>query len=392
MAGFLLVLIYLSFISLGLPDAMLGSAWPIMHPLLNVPVSYMGLISVTLSLCTVVSSLMADRINRRFGTALVTAASTAMTALALVGISFCNEFWQMWLFAVPLGLGAGSVDTALNNYVAIHYQSRHMSWLHCMWGVGASIGPAIMGLTLTSHMEWSNGFLCAGFIQGTLAVVLFATMGLWKRGTSESAPGAGESLSIRKTLEIPGARELMIYFFCYCALEQTAGQWASTYYVHRFTIPAEEAAGFASWFYLGMTVGRGASGFLTMKFNDEQMIRLGQTLIVLGIGIMFLPLGICAGVAGLLLVGLGCAPIFPCTIHATPSRFGEDRSQALIGLQISFANAGICAMPPVFGIVVRYFGGQLLPVYLIGLLGIMVLLSRRVNGIFRKNLAISDHS
>ena len=386
MASLLLAVIYLSFISLGLPDALLGAAWPAMHTEFGVPVSYMGIIAALISACTVVSSLMADRVNRRFGTASVTAVSTGMTALALFGFGLCTEYWQLILLAVPYGLGAGSIDAALNNYVALHYESRHMSWLHCMWGVGASVGPFILSFALTGGQTWNMGYIYIAVIQTALTVMLFLSRPLWKSGTSgEEEKPQGKPLSLPEIVRIPGAKEVMIAFFCYCALEQTAGQWASSYFVLKDGLSAEEAAGYASLFYIGITVGRAISGFVTMKLNDTQMIRLGQGIIAAGIALMLLPLGKYATICGLLCIGLGCAPIYPCIIHSTPDHFGAENSQAVIGVQMASAYVGNCVMPPLFGVLTDLVGAWLLPLYLLGILALMFVMHERLNRVCAEN-------
>ena len=328
MVYLLLVIIYLAFISLGLPDGLLGAAWPTMYPGFGVPVSYAGAVSMIVAFGTIVSSLLSDRLTYRFGTGKVTAVSVAMTAAALFGFSACTEYWMLLLWAVPYGLGAGGVDASLNNYVALHYSSRHMSWLHCMWGVGASVGPYILGWVLSGGAHWSGGYRIVGIVQVCLTIVLFLTLGLWKdrRAEAENA----EPVPLAKVFRIAGAKEILVTFFCYCALEQTAALWASSYLTLSKGVDAETAAFFASMFFLGITAGRALNGFLTIKFDDKTLIRMGCAVIGLGIGAMLLPGNM--ALAGLLLVGLGCAPIYPCIIHSTPANFGPEKSQALIGV------------------------------------------------------------
>jgi fucose permease len=382
MIQLLLAIIYLSFISLGLPDALLGAAWPVMCEEFGVPVSYAGMISITIAAGTIVSSLLSDRITLRFGTAKVTAFSVAMTALALFGFSVTRSYWLLLLWAVPYGLGAGSVDASLNNYVALHYASRHMSWLHCMWGVGASVGPYVMGFALTAARGWYMGYRYIALIQIVLSTVLFLSIPLWKT-RPEAAETEGKirtkPLGIREILAIPGAKEVLIAFFCYCAAEQTAILWGSTYLVKHNGLDETVAASFGSLFLLGLTVGRALSGFLTIKINDANMIRLGQGLMVLGICIMVLPFGMTASMVGLMLIGLGCAPVYPCIIHSTPEHFGPENSQALIGVQMATAYLGILVMPPVFGLIVQYLSASLLPVYLAVIVGVMIVMCEALN-------------
>lgn len=375
----LLVIIYISFISLGLPDSLLGSAWPSIYPELKVPVSYAGIISMIIALGTIVSSLQSDRLTRKLGTGKVTAVSVGMTAAALFGFSVSHSFWMLCLWAVPYGLGAGSVDASLNNYVALHYESRHMSWLHCMWGVGATIGPYIMGFALTGGMTWNGGYRIISMIQIVLTILLVVSLPLWKGknssgSSSENSQAQPSALSIRNILRIPGAKEVMVCFFCYCAVEQTAALWASSYLTLYKGVPAETAARFAGMFFIGITVGRALSGFITMKLNDVQMIRLGQGLIGAGVLIMLLPLGAGASLAGLIIIGLGCAPIYPCIIHSTPDRFGADRSQAIIGIQMASAYVGTCLMPPLFGLIANHVSVSLFPVYMLVILVLMTVM------------------
>ncbi len=365
----LLAIIYLAFISLGLPDSLLGAAWPSMYPEFQVPVSYAGIISMVIALGTVISSLMSDRLTKRLGAGLVTAISVAMTALALFGFSFSHSFWVLILWSIPYGLGAGSVDAALNNYVALHYKSRHMSWLHCMWGVGASAGPYIMGFALSHGQNWNGGYRYIGILQVILTFILFISLPLWKKekkdAASESDATSDHILTLREIFAIPGVKSVMLMFFCYSAIEQTSGLWASSYLVLHKGVAPETAATFASLFYIGITIGRAISGFITMKLNDTQMIRLGQGIILLGVLALFLPLGSTISLIGFILIGLGCAPIYPCIIHSTPDHFGADRSQAIIGVQMASAYVGTCLMPPVFGLIANNITVALLPAYLI---------------------------
>ena len=373
----LLAVIYLSFISLGLPDSLLGSAWPNMYPELGVPLSYAGIISAIIAAGTIISSLLSDRLTLKLGTGRVTAISVAMTAMALFGFSVSHDFWALCLWAIPYGLGAGSVDASLNNYVALHYESRHMSWLHCMWGVGAAVGPYIMGFALTKGLRWNGGYRIIAVLQFFLTLILIFSLPLWKNKKAEEGDGAAESrtpLTLEEIVRIRGAKEVMLCFFCYCAIEQTAGLWASSYFNLYKGIEAERAAGFAALFYIGITIGRAISGFLTMKFSDVYMIRLGQGLILAGIVILLLPVGGYAALAGFVLIGLGCAPIYPCIIHSTPVHFGEDKSQAIIGVQMASAYVGTLCMPPFFGFLANKISVSILPGFLFVILILMILM------------------
>ncbi len=377
MLHLLLAVIYLSFISLGLPDSLLGSAWPSMYGQFHVPVSYAGIISMIIAIGTIISSLESDRLTRRLGPGKVTAISVGMTAFALFGFSISSSFWMLCLWAIPYGLGAGSVDAALNNYVALHFASRHMSWLHCMWGVGASLGPYIMGYALTGGNHWNMGYRYIALLQMILTVILLISLPLWKTKRMQGSGNdnmTGPLLTLKQVFQIPGTKSIMITFFCYCALEQTAGLWASSYLVLQKGIPSETAASFASLFFIGITVGRAFSGFLTMKLNDQQMIHLGQGIVCIGIASFLLPFGEYAALAGLILIGLGCAPIYPCIIHSTPELFGTDKSQSIIGVQMAFAYIGTCFMPPLFGLIAAHITISLFPVYLFAVLFLMVIM------------------
>ena len=380
MISLLLPIIYVAFISLGLPDSLLGSAWPSMYPQLGVPVSYAGIISMIISLGTIISSLNSDRLTRALGTGKVTAISVGMTAAALFGFSVSGQFWVLCLWAIPYGLGAGSVDAALNNYVALHYESRHMSWLHCMWGIGTMISPMVMGAALAGGMPWTSGYRYIALFQILLTAVLFVSLPLWQKrtaGTSgeEAAPTA---LTFGQVLHLPGAKEVMLCFFCYCALETTAGLWASSYLTLSRGVPAGTAASFASLFYIGITAGRAACGFLTLKFNDVQMIRMGHGILAVGVLALLVPGPQVLALAGLVLVGLGCAPIYPSIIHSTPDHFGAERSQAVIGIQMASAYVGNLAMPPLFGLLANNITPALFPFYLLVLLLLMVFMHEQL--------------
>ena len=324
---------------------------------------------------TVISSLMCDRLIRVMSAGKITAISVAMTAVALMGFSLSNSFWMLCLWALPYGLGAGSVDATLNNYVALHYESRHMSWLHCMWGVGAMIGPYIMGLALTSGSGWNMGYRSVAVIQVILTLALLASIPLWKHKKAQRDTGAAKSekvISLAEIIRIPGAKAVMICFFCYCAVEQTAGLWASSYLTLHRGVDAELAASFGSLFFIGITIGRALSGFLTMRFSDVQMVRAGLGIIAVGIAAMLLSVGTAVSLGGLVLIGFGCAPIYPCLIHSAPVHFGAHRSQAIIGVQVASAYVGILLMPPLFGLIAKHISVAILPAYLLALLAVMI--------------------
>lgn len=377
MVSLLLPVIYLAFISLGLPDGLLGAAWPTVYGDFGVPVSFAGVITFIICVGTITSSLFSDRLTRRFGTGKVTFFSVLLTAVAIFGFSFSNSFLLLCLWSVPYGLGAGGVDASLNNYVAVNYESHHMSWLHCMWGIGATAGPYIMGYAL-SRGSWPLGYRIVGIIQAVLTVILLLSLPIWdkKQGKKEiSVEEHAEdtnSLRFRDILKIPGAREIFIMFFCYCAIEQTTGLWASSYLNMYLGVDTRTAANFASLFFLGITLGRGLNGFLTFKFKDKQLIRIGEILILIGGLLILFKINLPTVFAGIIIVGLGCAPIYPSIIHSTPDHFGADKSQAVIGVQMASAYVGSLLMPPLFGLIGKNISMGILPVYILVILILMI--------------------
>ena len=379
MVHILLAIIYLAFISLGLPDSLLGAAWPTMHLYFDVPISYAGWASMIIAACTIVSSLLSDRMTRRLGTGRVTAISVGMTAAALFGFSISRAYWMLLLWAVPYGLGAGSVDAALNNYVALHYKSRHMSWLHCFWGLGASIGPAIMGAAITRGMGWSGGYRIISVMQVVLTAILVLSLPLWKNRSDAAKSETGKPMSLGQIIAVPGVKSVMACFFCYCALEQTAGLWASTFLVLRWGVTAEQAAALAGLFYFGITAGRAVSGFATFRFNDKQMVRIGQSILLAGIALLILSISRLTAMIGFVAIGVGCAPVYPSLIHSTPDHFGADRSQAIIGVQMASAYLGTCLMPPLFGLIAAALSVRLMPVFLLILLAVMFVTHEQLN-------------
>ena len=370
MYSLLLAIIYVAFISLGLPDSLLGAGWPTMQALMDVPLSYAGVIAMIITGCTIVSSLLAGRLLR-FGTGLVTAASTLVTAAALFGFSISGSFWALCLWAVPYGLGAGAIDAALNNYVAVHYASRHMSWLHCFWGVGATISPYIMSYCLMVGFGWSSGYRTVAFIQAGLTVLLFLSLPLWNRRKGETVEeeATAATVPLGQILRIRGVKYCLLAFLCYCALEATVGLWASSYLALARGVAAETAAQYGSLFYMGITVGRFLCGFIADKVGDSRMIRLGAAVMLLGIVAVALPLTserVC--LYGLVVIGLGCAPVYPSIIHATPANFGAENSQSLVGVQMASAYTGSALMPPLFGWMASRVGLGILPAFALVLL------------------------
>lgn len=393
MYSLLLAIIYIAFISLGLPDALLGSAWPVIHTQLNVPLSFAGIVSMIISIGTIISSLLSDGLTRRFKVGLVTVTSVLMTAVALLGFSISDSFLQICFWAIPYGLGAGAVDAALNNYVAIHYKSRHMSWLHCFWGVGASISPYIMSYSLTGGHGWNHGYLLVSIIQMVLTLILFISLPMWKGRNNESnisnnistSEDSSNALGLNGALKIKGVKLVLITFFGYCALESTAGLWASSYFVEYRGADPDIAARFVSLYYLGITFGRFLSGFISEKLGDKSLIRYGLIIIFLGIILLGFPgASNLMAFVGLVIIGFGCAPIYPSIIHATPGNFGEENSQAIIGIQMASAYTGITFMPLLFGFIANHINIGLYPIYLLVFAFLMIIMSERLNKILAR--------
>ena len=378
MYGLLLAVIYLAFVSLGLPDSLLGAGWPVIHTEIGVPLSYAGAVSMITSCGTVVTALFTDRLVRRFGASIVTAVSVLVSALSLFGYAAANSFVWLCVLAVPYGLAAGAVDAVLNNYVALHYSGRHMSWLHCFWGVGAAVSPYIMGYAISGGAGWHCGYLWVAIAQSLIAACVFASLPLWKKRQADEEQTASKSVGFAKLLSIRGVKPLLLSFFCYCALESTAGMWASTYLVEWRGVAEATAANFASLFYLGITAGRFVCGFLTEKVGDARMVRVGSCVVLAGMCAVALPLqSNVPALAGLLVIGLGCAPIYPCIVHSTPYSFGKTHSQSIIGMEMSAAYMGSCLMPPLFGVLAQHISVSLYPFYMLFFGVCMLLLTER---------------
>ena len=385
MYSFLLALIYLAFISLGLPDSLLGSGWPAMYGELNAPISYMGIVSMVISGGTIVSSLLSDRLTRKFGTRGVTVISVFLTVIALFGFSFSNKFWMLIVFAIPYGLGAGAIDAALNNYIALHYKAKHMSWLHCFWGVGTIASPFIMGYALTNY-TWNRGYRIVGYIQLIIALLLLVTLPVWKVNKKTESQEQ-KSMGIIGALKIKGVPFLLIGFFAYCAAEATAMGWASTYFAKVKGISTEQAATFASLFYIGITVGRFLSGFITDKLGDRKMIIIGTCILTCGIACLFIPVNsYVLAIIAFVVIGFGCAPIYPCIIHSTPNNFGAENSGAIIGIQMASAYVGSTFIPPLFGLLGNHIGFKIMPVYLLFFVVLMITMTELTFRMTRHNL------
>jgi fucose permease len=379
----LLALIYLAFISLGLPDGLLGAAWPSMYQGMAVPLSFAGYVTMVIAGGTIISSLSCDRISRKLSTQWILVISVALTAIAIFGFSFSSQYWMICLWAIPYGLGAGAVDSSLNNYVSLHYKSRQMAWLHSFWGVGATIGPYIISLTLGHSLGWEWGYRIVGIIQTVLVAILLISTPLWRLNAEVShtteEEASSEHLGFFKTWGLKGAAFVFLSFFAYCALESTTGLWAASYFVVHHGLDAERAASWASLFYLGIAGGRFLVGFIANRFGDRKMVRFGLILLGCGLVILSLPWGEYTPLVGLLVVGLGCAPVYPSLIHETPINFGREHSQEVIGIQMATAYVGSTFMPPLFGLLVNYIPMECYPYYLAGFFVILVLMSELLN-------------
>lgn len=393
MYSLLLAIIYISFISLGLPDSLLGSAWPIMSKDFSASLSMAGIISMIISAGTIISSLLSDRINRKLGTGPVTAISVLLTATALLGFSLGNSFLALCIIALPYGLGAGAVDAALNNYVALNYTSRHMSWLHCFWGVGATLGPYIMGWAIGANLGWRTGYRTVSLIQFTLTAILFLTLFLWKKRKSNK--GNEEiyeaPIGLKDSVKIPGVKAILLAFFCYCAFESLSGLWASSYLVRHKGVSPETAAFFASMFYMGITAGRFVSGFVCNRIGDKNMIRIGSAIMGVGIILIALPIkAVSLALIGLVVSGLGAAPVYPSIIHSTPENFGAENSHAIVGIQMASAYCGSTFMPPLFGLVAQHIHIGLYPLFMTLFLFLLFTMTERVNKTARREISGSN--
>lgn len=362
MYSLLLALIYIAFISLGLPDSLLGSGWPAMRADLGVPVSYMGIVSMVISGGTIVSSLFSDSLTRKCGARVVTAVSVLLTAVALLGFSFSGKFWMLIVFAIPYGLGAGAIDAALNNYVALHYKAKHMSWLHCFWGVGTIVSPFVMSYALATS-TWHNGYRIVGFVQLGIAALLLLTLPVWKVNQNAAAE-TQKKIGLPAAVKIRGVPFLLIGFFAYCAAEATTMGWASTYFAEVKGVSADQAAQYASLFYIGITVSRFLSGFVSEKLGDRKLILTGTAILTFGILLLMIPAASGVAIAGFIVIGFGCGPIYPCIIHSTPYNFGAENSGAIIGIQMASAYVGSTFMPPLFGLLGNKISFSILPVYI----------------------------
>lgn len=396
MGTILLLIIYLAFISLGLPDSLLGASWPVMRPELGAPIGLAGVLSMTITVGTIVSSLASGAVARRFGTGPVTLVSCILTAGALAGFSVAPSILWLMVCAIPLGLGGGAVDSVLNHYVAARYKAHHMSWLHCFWGVGATVGPMIMASYLTGNATWRDGYLAVSIIQFSLVLVLFISLPLWRRlarqpGTAQGE-GHKEGTALQENggagkLRLKGVVFALASFLFYCGVETTVGLWGSSYLVKMKGLPAEQAALWISIYFAGITIGRFITGFVTFKVSNRMLIRTGQLAALGGALLLLLPLPSGFALAGLLITGLGLAPIFPCMLHETPIRFGEAHAQKIMGYQMATAYTGSTLLPPLLGLLAGFTTIGIFPLYIAISAAAMLLCSERLNVFLSKRNA-----
>lgn len=388
----------MAFISLGLPDSLLGSAWPVMKLDFDAPPETAGILFMIIAASTIVSSLVSGTVIKRFGTGKVTLISCLMTAGALLGFSFSPSLIWLFLLAIPLGLGGGSVDAGLNNYVAAHYKAHHMSWLHCFWGVGATLGPIIMAQYISKENIWRQGYLNVAVIQFALVLILLFTLPLWERVAKSSKHHSNEELldlndelndettKPKKPLQIKGVKLALVTFLFYCGIEASVGLWGSSFLVDMKDLPAATAAKWVSYYFAGITVGRFLTGFITFKISNRHLIRGGQMIALLGAVLLILPLPIGFSLAGFMIIGFGLAPIFPCMLHETPIRFGKKHSQTIMGYQMAMAYTGSTLMPPILGFLAAYTTMGIFPFYIIMSAAAMFLITERLNVFLKRKI------
>lgn len=381
MATLLLIVIYLAFISLGLPDSMLGAAWPAIRTDLSVSTAGAGLISMIISGGTIISSILSGKLIQKLGTGKLTVISVFMTLMALMGFSFSQNYVWLCLVAIPMGLGAGAVDAALNNFVALHFSARHMSWLHCFWGIGATAGPIMMSATISQNGSWQKGYLSVAIIQICLVIILLVSLPLWKLFADHGQEDIVVKNESPQLFRLPGIRAALLGFFCYCAVETTAGLWGASYLVQAKGVSAVVAAGWISMYYFGITIGRLINGFITVKWSNPVLIRSGQIIIGVGAILLLISNQTYVNLLGLILIGMGCAPIYPSMLHETPVRFGKNNSSKLMGVQMAFAYIGTTLVPPAIGALFGVVGIQSYPLFILVLLIVMFVSSEKINRI-----------
>ena len=396
MATLLLIIIYIAFIVLGIPDSLFGTAWPAIYVSFEIPISSANYVTLLISCGTVISSALSARIINRFGTAVVTAVSTAITAAALFGFSVSGNLLWLCIFSIPMGLGAGAVDSALNNYVALHYKATHMNFLHCFYGIGVSVSPYLMSLALTNENNWRDGYRLAFYLQLAIALITIVSIPLWKKAHPASLQSNEEihpkTLSIINMLKMPSVRAVLLIFIGSCAIECTCGTWGSTFLVNSKGMSVDHAAKIITLYYVGMALGRFLSGILAARLSSWKLIHLGQTITIFAILLLFLPLPSTIAAAGLFFIGLGNSPIFPNLIHLTPENFGKDISQSVMGMQMAASYAGIMLIPPIFGLWAQKTGTDIFPLYLLIMLVVMLFGTYSMLNFLKKRAISSNHS
>ena len=387
MATLLLTVIYISFIGLGIPDSLFGTAWPAIYQEFRLPISFASFVSVTICCGTIASSMASARVIRRFGTNVVSAFSTALTAAALLGFSFSESLPAMCLCAIPLGLGAGAIDTALNNYVALHYSARVMSFLHCFFGIGVTVSPFVLSRVIGGELGWRGGYRIAFGIQLAITLLLTATLPVWGKvhpAAESGAQGQSKDLRLREIAKIPGVKLMWTLFITSCAIECTCGNWASTFLVEVKHVAAEQAAGMVMFYYAGMALGRFLSGLLAARLDSWRIIGIGQAVLGGALAILLLPAAPWAAGIGLFLVGLGNGPLFPNFNYLTPRNFGQEVSQAVMGTQMAASYVGILAAPAICGVLGQTVHMGIFPVYLLAFYLIMLAAARKARLILPK--------
>lgn len=375
MATLLLIVIYIAFIGLGVPDSLFGTAWPAIYTDLNLPVSWASIVTIIVSCGTITSSLLSSWLISRFGTGKITAVSTLMTALALLGFSCSDSMLWLCLCAIPLGLGAGSIDTALNNYVALHYKASHMNFLHCFYGIGVSLSPYLMSLAL-SKGTWEGGYRAVFWFQLAIAALTVLALPLWKKvrhaQNGEEEEETPRVLSFPALMKMPKVRMACLIFIGYCALEYTCGTWGSTFLVNAKGAAADTAARMVTFYYVGLALGRFLSGVLAGRLHSRQLVKIGQMILLAAVVSLFLPLPFAFCSVSLFFIGLGNGPIFPNMLHLTPELFGKDLSQAVIGAEMATSYIGVLLAPALFGLIAQNVTAALFPVYLLVLYALMI--------------------
>ncbi len=374
MATLLLIVIFIDFIGLGIPDSLFGAAWPAINRDFGLPISAANAVTVTMTVCSIISSLMSSKLTEKFSTSKIAAVSTALTAVGLFGFSISKNIYMMFFFTLFLGFGAGAIDAVLNNYVAVHYRASHMNFLHCFYGIGVTLSPYLMSLALKNR-SWQSGYHLAFIIQLVISIIAFASLPLWQKNgrLSESSDEKSEKSSFAELIKLPGIKSTWLVFFGSCALEYVSGTWSSSFLVNSRGITVDRAALFVTVYYGGIAFGRFLSGIFSSKLKPQQIILIGTILIIPAIVLVSQPFIPNLIAVGMFLIGLGNGPLYPNMVHLTPIRFGAQRSQAVMGSQMAAAYIGILSMPTLTGFLAQKFSTDIFPYCLAVLYGIMLI-------------------